>query len=210
MDTYRRQHGFTLWELLMALLVAGILIGLGVPNVMEFQRNGQMVGVANDLLTATLSARSEAVKRQRPVVLCLSANPTVADPDCSPDGVADASLGFIVWVDENNDGVHDAAELLLTQREAPPDLIAVSANCGHVGYAPNGWARPIAGECAPPIRTILFCDDRGRRVTSGNISSARIVRVDATGRGVVQQELADVAVGIDVIAAAVAVEPTCP
>lgn len=209
MNTRRRQHGFTLWELLMALLVAGILIGLGVPNVMEFQRNGQMVGVANDLLTATLSARAEAIKRQRPVVLCLSDNSMDALPSCDAGPVIDATLGFIVWVDDDNDGVLDAGEALLTQRAAPPVLIGVSANCGHVGYAPNGWARQVGGLCAPAVRTILFCDDRGRRATSGNVSSARVVRIDATGRGVVQQDVADVATAVGAIDL-VTDPPTCP
>src|SRR5690606_38589275 len=118
-----RTAGFTLWELLVTLLVAGVVLGLGIPNFMEFQRNGLMVAAANDLVTATLSARAEAVKRQRPVVLCLSADATEDDATCVPDAATDASLGFIVWVDDNNDGVHDADELLVMQRAAPPDII---------------------------------------------------------------------------------------
>ena len=75
------QHGFTLWELLMALLVAGILLGIGVPNVMEFQRNGAMTAAANDLVTAMLMARTEAVKRQAPVTLVLERrSPVGSDP----------------------------------------------------------------------------------------------------------------------------------
>src|SRR5690348_13711365 len=99
----RHQHGFTLWELLITLLVAGILIGIGVPNVMEFQRNGAMTAAANQLLTGLIVARTEAVKRQTPVGWCLSANPTAAIPTCSPNAVANsATLGFVVWVDEND------------------------------------------------------------------------------------------------------------
>ena len=47
----RRQHGFTLWAAMTTLLVAGILLGVGVPNVMEFQRNGAVTAAANDLVT---------------------------------------------------------------------------------------------------------------------------------------------------------------
>ena len=57
----RLQNGFTLWELLITLLVAGILIGIGVPNVMEFQRNSAMTTAANQLLTGVIMARTEAV-----------------------------------------------------------------------------------------------------------------------------------------------------
>src|SRR6185436_3372372 len=149
------QHGFTLWELLITLLEAGILIGIGVPNVMEFQRNSGMTAAANQLLTGLIMARTEAVKRQAPVGLCLSANPTAPIPTCSPNPVADATtLGFVVWVDENDNvdasgariltdatdgnGVVDANELVLMREVAPGGTMRVSANCGNVSYGQNG------------------------------------------------------------------------
>src|SRR5687768_10565039 len=144
----RQQHGFTLWELLMTLLVAGILLGIGVPNVMEFQRNGGMTAAANNLVTGVLMARTEAIKRQAPVALCLSDNPTAVNPVCQQAPVADSTRGFIVWVDENNnvdaqgarilvdatDGnaVIDPGELVLMQSVEFTDTIRVSTNCGYV------------------------------------------------------------------------------
>jgi type IV fimbrial biogenesis protein FimT len=203
----RLQHGFTLWELLITLLVAGILIGIGVPNVMEFQRNGAMTAAANQFLTGLIMARSEAVKRQSPVGVCLSANPTAATPTCSPNAVADSTtLGFVVWVDENNNvdangariltdatdgnGVIDANELVLMREVPPGGTMRVSANCGNVSYGSNGFTRTAPGLCNPTPRNILYCDDRGRRLAAGSLSSARIVQVDRPGRGVVLQEKA--------------------
>src|SRR5687768_11053641 len=96
------QSGFTLYELLVTLLVAGILFGLGVPNFLEFQRNGAMSAAANEMITGLLAARAEAVKRQVFVTWCLSANATAANPTCAPAAVGNAAdRGFIVWVDEN-------------------------------------------------------------------------------------------------------------
>jgi prepilin-type N-terminal cleavage/methylation domain-containing protein len=207
--SHRRQLGFTLWELMMTLLIAGILIGIGVPNVMEFQRNGAMTAAANQLVTGALMARAEAVKRQAPVGLCLSANPTAAMPTCSPNPVADApNLGFIVWVDENDnvdangarvltdptDGnaVVDGNELVLMRQEAPGGTIRVSANCGYVSYSANGWTQQAPGLCFPNPRAIVLCDDRGRRVAAGSLSSARAVRIDRPGRAQVLQETGDV------------------
>lgn len=204
----RPQHGFTLWELLITLLVAGILIGIGVPNVMEFQRNSAMTTAANQFLTGLIMARTEAVKRQSPVGVCLSANPTVAIPTCSPNAVADAAnLGFVVWVDENNNfdangarilidatdgnGAVDGNELVLMREVAPGGTIRVSANCGNVSYGPNGFTRTAGVLCNPPAgRAVLFCDDRGGRLAAGSLSSARIVTVDRPGRGQVLQEKA--------------------
>jgi type IV fimbrial biogenesis protein FimT len=193
----------------MTLLVAGILVGIGVPNVMEFQRNGVMTAAANQLVTGTLMARAEAVKRQVPVTLCLSDNPTAAAPTCLPNAIANsATRGFIVWADENGnvdangapiltdatDGnaVRDAGEPILFQSPAPGGTIRTSANCGHISYGPSGFPRQVGALCAPAVRTVLLCDDRGRRVAAGTLSSARILRIDPPGRGVVLQQVGDV------------------
>lgn len=204
------QAGFTLYELMMTLLVAGILLGVGVPNLMEFQRNGAIVAAANEIVTATLLARSEAIKRQVPVMFCLSDNPTAANPTCLPDAVQDsASRGFVVFVDEDGDGTIDAGDQLLRQSPAPGGTIRLSANCGHVGYGRNGFTRPVPGLCNPTVRTLLLCDERGRRLTSGSLSAARVVRVDRPGRGQVLSEMADVAASIGPDATQQA-DGTCP
>lgn len=211
----------------MTLLVAGILIGIGVPNVMEFQRNGLMTAAANELVTGVLLARSEAVKRQAPVTLCLSDNPLATTPTCSPNAVGDsATRGFIVWVDENNnvdangariltdatDGnaVVDANELVLRRSAAPGGTIRVSANCGYMSYAPTGYTRQAATLCFPSERAVLFCDDRGRRVAAGSLSSARAVRIDQPGRGQVLQETDAVNAVITAMLPAAGITPTCP
>ena len=146
-------RGFTLWELLITLLVAGVVFGLGVPNFMEFQRNNAIIAAANSLVTAILAARSEAMKRQVPVTLCASPDPIAANPVCSPNG-AGSNGGFIVWVDENGnvdangvpiltdatDGnaIVNNNEQILTRTAAPGGTIRRWADSGYVAYGPNG------------------------------------------------------------------------
>jgi prepilin-type N-terminal cleavage/methylation domain-containing protein len=215
----RHQHGFTLWELLMTLLVAGILLGIGVPNVMEFQRNGAMTAVANDLITGVLLARTEAVKRQSPVSLCLSTDPTSATPTCSPNAVLDSTaMGFFVFVDENNNfnadgsrnlsdgtdgnGVRDTGELVVGQWAARGAPIQLSADCGNVSFAPTGFTRQAGALCFPAVaRSIVLCDDRGRRAAAGSLSSARVVQIDRPGRAQVLVETAAVNPIIDAVMA---------
>ena len=220
----------------MTLLVAGILFGIGVPNVMEFQRNSVMTATANDFVTAVLAARTEAVKRQVPVTLCLVDDPAAATPTCEPAEVADSTRGFVVWVDENGDfdangipdltdgsdgdAVIDAAETILRRGTVQQGTIRVSTNCGYVSFGPNGMPRRVGAECFPfagasPWAAFLFCDDRGQRIAAGGLSSARFVRVDRFGRGQVQSELAG-ANGIGIAATItqtldpVGIAPTCP
>lgn len=223
-----KQSGFTLWELLVTLLVAGVLLSIGVPNFREFQRNGAMIAAANQLVTTTLTARAEALKRQVPVTWCLSDNPTAASPVCSAAPVANSTRGYIVWVDwdpahvtaatgapnftaTDGNAVLNANEQVLLQVEAPGGTIRLSADCGYASYQPSGFTRAVPGMCAGRVvRTLLFCDDRGRKPTSGALSSARVIRIDQPGRGVVMQETLAVNNAITATLPGNGVTPTCP
>src|SRR5690606_33041265 len=175
MSRRMRQRGFTLWELLVTLVVAGIVVGLGIPNLQEFLRNNAMAAAANELVTAVLHARSEAVKRQVPVTLCLTPDPDAAAPACHPDAFANAlDTGFVVWADDtgnvdadgspdiddpsDGDGIFDAGETVLRRSPAPGGQITVSATAGSITYMPNGFPR----RGFAPV-TVLFCDERGNR-----------------------------------------------
>lgn len=186
-----RSHGYTLWELMIALTIAGIVLGLAVPSFMEFQRTNTMAAATNDLVTATLFARSEALKRQSLVTLCMSPNPAAEVPTCgvNPEG------GFIVFVDENGNGVLtdatdgngavDAGERLLLRRTAPGGSIRVWSDTPHVTYGANGFPRQAAGPGSGA--RFLFCDDRGHRPSSDG-SAARLVWIESSGRGAVRAE----------------------
>jgi prepilin-type N-terminal cleavage/methylation domain-containing protein len=102
----KRTHGFTLLELMFVLVIAGILLGIGVPAMGDFIRNGRMTGAANDVLVAMHYARSEAIKRRLPVVMCTSDNALDAEPACADSAEL---TGWIVFVDNNGNGQWDAA-----------------------------------------------------------------------------------------------------
>ena len=57
-------RGFTLLELMLAITVAAVILGLGAPNMAEFIRNSRMTSAANDALAALHMARTEAIKRR--------------------------------------------------------------------------------------------------------------------------------------------------
>jgi len=196
----RKQHnGFSLLELMVTLLVMGIVLGFGVPNFMEFQRNNAMTAVANDLISGIYIARTEAVKRQVPVTLCASANATTLAPTC---GVG-PTTGYIVFVDAANpavpagtdaNAVVDVGELVLLQHAAPGGTVAISSDSIYLTYAPNGFVLPQAvGQPQLSLTSLLVCDDRGNR-DSGGTSVARVVNVAPTGRAQIMRSMADVAI----------------
>ena len=205
MDT-RTQSGFTLYELLVTLVVGGILFGIGVPNFMAFQRNNAMVAATNTLVSGIYLARAEAVKRGVPVTLCGSNNPLAAAPACGAGG----NGGFIVFVDENGnvDGLNapiltdatdgnanrDANEPVLMQRDAPGGTINVLGDGGqYITYAPNGF--PVAqapGQAQPRTNAVLYCDERGIVDVGSGRSAARAVTISPTGRAQTLVSVADV------------------
>ena len=185
----RNQNGFTLFELLVTLLVAGVVFGLGVPNLLEFARNNRMAATANDLLTAVYLARSHAVTERTPVTICASPNPVAPAPTCSPDA-SGTNGGFIVWVDADADAVVDGGEEILYQRDDPQDITVFGDN-GYIHFGITGSTADVAGE-GPTATRILLCDVRGNVVASGSLSAARAVRISPTGRGEVLREVAEI------------------
>lgn len=96
------QSGFTLIELIITLAIAGILLGIAVPNFITFVQNSRLTSQANDLVTALNYARSEAIKRGVRTTVCSRAT----DATCA--GSTTWDTGWLVFVDCNFDGVVDA------------------------------------------------------------------------------------------------------
>jgi type IV fimbrial biogenesis protein FimT len=92
----RRSAGFTLWELIWTLLVAGVLLGLAVPSLRTVTLDARRIADVNGFVVAVQLARSEAAKRGRPVVLCQTF-------DRSRCGLSERyEAGWIVFVNEDD------------------------------------------------------------------------------------------------------------
>ena len=65
-------RGFTLVELMVAVLVLAVLVTLAVPSFNNAALSGKLGGFANDLVAGAQLARSEAIKRNVNVTLCAS------------------------------------------------------------------------------------------------------------------------------------------
>jgi len=63
MSHLRRQSGFTLIELMVAVAVAGVVVAYALPTMPDVVLNQRVRTSASDFHTALLLARSEAIKR---------------------------------------------------------------------------------------------------------------------------------------------------
>jgi type IV fimbrial biogenesis protein FimT len=174
-----RTQGFSLFELMIVVALAGIILGLGAPSFREFSRNARLTGVGNDFLGALLLARTEAIKRQQPVSLCASNNPDAAVPACSNG----TYTGWIVFEDRDNNCARDNAEVLLRTQGPLNAQVKTSATGSCMPFAPTGFLRPQADDPDDHVQRVLFCDDRGiNALPGGNQSAARGITVTPTGR----------------------------
>lgn len=187
----RRQTGFTLYELLITVLIIGMVLSFGVPSFQSFTQNSRMAAATNDLLGTFLTARSEAARSKQNISICASTNSTAASPTCG----GEFEDGWIVFVDPNGDAVFDAGEVLLRSYPALPDSITVT-NTGqgdYFAFGPTGQGRgQVTGQAEPPTTSAVFCDDRGNKEVTTNTSAARVLRVLPIGRATVLRTVAQV------------------
>lgn len=168
----KRNRGFTLLELMVTLIIAALLLGIGIPAMGNFIRSARITASANDLLAAMHVARSESIKRKSATTVCASSNPLDADPDCLATGNAsrllDGNNGWIVFVDDDADATRDAGEELIQQHEPLPAGVVARSSVTpfRLTYVDTGFSG-----------TFVDVDGDGRRDL--------VTEVDANGDGVV-------------------------
>lgn len=126
------QRGVTLLELMIALTCVAILVGLSVPTYREFTRNNRVTAANNDLVTALNLARSEALRRARPVAVCASTD----GESCATENDWDA--GFIVFTDGGAIGEPDGDDVVLQQWGSSGTDVTLTVDQALVRYMPTG------------------------------------------------------------------------
>ena len=196
----RSQNGFTLYELLITVLIVGVVLTLGIPNLNQFTANSRITGTVNDLHAAFLMARGEAARAKTNITICAS-DATVLPRDCG--GTWD--LGFIVFVDDDFDTVRDAGEGLLREHPAAATGVsfAIADDATYFMYASTGLGRRNAAN-AIPVSQVIVCDERGTSEASENFSAARLLVATPLGRATVVRDLTPVGAALS------AMGKTCP
>jgi len=133
----RHSRGVTLIELMTAIAVIGLLLALATPTFREFTRNNSVVATQNDLVTAFNLARSEALRRNRPVSVCSSANGTTCGDE------EDWNIGWLAFTDRGTAGQINAAagdELLQAWQSPNTTLLLLSDGNSFIRYLPTGMS----------------------------------------------------------------------
>lgn len=132
----KKQNGLTLVELMITLIVIAIALAVAVPGFTDFIRGNRVTAQANEFLVSLTFARSEAIKRGRPVAVCASSDQS----SCS--GSNDWDAGWIVFADDDGtEGELDGTDELLRVHEALPGTTLVADGGGdYVRFLGDGLA----------------------------------------------------------------------
>ncbi|MDB5803167.1 MAG: pilus assembly protein [Betaproteobacteria bacterium] len=146
-DSGGRARGFTVIELMMAIIILAIIVALGAPGLFSFITQSRMTGQINDLLADLSYARSEAATRGVRVGVCAV---TVGTTACATGAGADWAVGRMVYVDTNGDGVRDTAtsstELVLRTTAALTGGSVLTVTQSGAGTHPSSFQfRPYGG-----------------------------------------------------------------
>ncbi len=183
----RPQHGFTLYELLITVLIVGVILAIGVPNMQAFTQNSRITSTANDIHAAFHLARSESSRAKTNITVCASNNSMTAAANCG--GTWDQ--GFIVFVDENGDiDRSGATETVLRAHPAIAEgvSLAVAADATYFSYSSTGLGRPSVGG-NPAVSQIVICDARGNVTAAGGRSAARLFVATPLGRATIFRDV---------------------
>ena len=187
----KHESGFTLYELLITMLVIGIVLTIGIPSFSEFTANSRITGTANDLHSSFQLARSEAARAKAPVTICASADPMGA----ATCGAASFDSGWIIFADLNGDIQRGGAgENVLRAHPTLDTTLSVTTNAGatYFSFAASGLGRGDVGGL-PSIQTAVICDGRGNSVAAGGNSAARFLVVTPIGRATVLRDVGQIA-----------------
>jgi type IV fimbrial biogenesis protein FimT len=183
----RYQNGFTLYELLITMLIVGVVLGLGLPNLTAFTQNSRVTTTANDLHSSLYLARSEAARAKTNITICGSLTPMAANAQC--DGTFDD--GWIIFVDSSAPAaVRDVVTENILKAFPPVDTaldIVTNGGATYFSFASTGLGRGNVNGIA--LSAARICDDRGNVVVVGaNDSAARVLIITPIGRATVLRD----------------------
>lgn len=172
----RRENGFTLIELMIAVGLTGLLLSMAVPAMDIFISNARQTGAMNDFVSTIHQARSLAVTTNTRVTICPSSGGT----NCEAVGW---NNGWIMFSDPDSDRNVDNDETISSVSGEVDGLTIQSAEFGtFLMYRPNG--RVMNASLNGSSGAFTVCDDRGA-------DRAKVMIIDLSGRPRQSKKMAD-------------------
>lgn len=127
--------GFTIIELLITMVVLGVILALGLPNLREFLVRNQAAAITTEFSSDIARARIEAISRNNCVTICMSSNTanalTGGTPTCATTG-DNWQAGWITFSNPSCSGTQNNpttnGSSLISVRQAGSEAFQLKAN----------------------------------------------------------------------------------
>ena len=159
-------QGYTLFEVMITIIVLAIMMGFAVPSFQEAVMNGATSAQTNDLVAALQGARSEATKQVRPVRVSALGGNWAAGWELATDRDRSGALNDDDVLLRTGDPVRDGFQVSVQ------DIGGVGVN--HIWFDASGR---LLGSAQPIMLTVRRPDgdlDKSRRLCialSGRVES---------------------------------------
>lgn len=162
------ERGFTLIELMVAVMVAAVLLAIAVPSFRSIMVSSRLNTSVNDLIASLNTARMEAIKTNSGVLFCsnsASTNTNTTDPkDAALGSKCGTDTGAVIATIGSTPTVVRAGPALTT------GAIQVSGNVQALHYGGDGLARAVGqstlyGGTVAKICSSLLTSNNIRTVT---------------------------------------------
>jgi type IV fimbrial biogenesis protein FimT len=177
------QLGQSFLETLFVLFLLALMCGMAASSMRFMQTKIQIQTAAQDMLNAVLKARTEALRLERRVTLCVAESTSDLPKQCVlPSGYSSLSMpswqqGWLMFVDDNSNGIWDPEELLLQQSKALPSVVSATGNATvnrYISFGANGRSLVLNGGFQ--AGTLTFCE----RLSASN--PGWLLIINAVGR----------------------------
>ena len=183
-DPKCRVGGFTLIELLTTVAIIVVILTLAAPSFTAFQRNSELTGVANTMLSSLSAARSEAMKRGRNTLV-------VPSTDCSTWG-DDWTKGWVVFVDNDaSQSLNSGDDVLSCEPKVPAAVTAVAGSAPegfkhadgkfYLMFNGSGYPRLLSGAFQSSASLDFTNGDETRRIISNPAGRLRVCKPADSG-----------------------------
>jgi len=155
----RKHTGFTIVEMLIVVLVISVTMAIALPSFNGMLSNSRITTDTNRLVNDIQLARSESMKRGVRVILCRSADTTIANPVCG--GTTKVwSNGWLVFASGNANNTYEPAnDILIKVSHAVHERITLKSNStsnANLEYNPDASTNEGGGTAV-----FAICDARG-------------------------------------------------
>lgn len=174
----RKQSGFTIIELLVAVAIAAILIAVAVPSYTRTIEKRKVTGAAEMIYTQMVAARTESLKRSKDIAMSFVAGTDWSLGYTDTEGAASCVPGTDCKIfDFNNDGTLDDEVTTSFDSEQFPDvtLAVLPANTVFEWIRATATTAPVVTLTTDNMEMQVQLSILGRAVICSSAGDTKVV-----------------------------------